>query len=107
LKNASILAGASIKHACETLEEVADQLRLQIADPRRPDFGLNHGHRTTAKVHGRQTESFVHGHQKIAGSQDAAPVAESAVEGLTQTDSDILHGVASVVQRVLLQDRAK
>src|SRR5208282_1820237 len=82
--------------ACEALKKVADQFRLQIADPRRANLSLDHGHRAAAKIHRRQAESFVHGHQKIPGSPDAAPVAQSAVERLTQSDSHIFYGVVLI-----------
>ncbi len=99
------MAGAPVKHArmnvgaraaCEALKEVAHQFRLQIADPRRSNLSLDHGYRAAAKVHCRQSESLVHGHQKIPGSPDAAPVAKSAVERLTQRDPHIFHRVVLI-----------
>src|ERR1700732_4651229 len=59
-----VMAGAPVKDtgmnvraraACETLKEVGYQFRLQITDSRRADLGLDHGHRSAAKVHCCQT----------------------------------------------------
>ena len=82
--------------AGKALEEIIDQFRLEIADSSRSHPSLDDGHRAAAEVHGREAKGFVHGHQKISGSQDAAPVPQRAVKRLTQADADILDGVVLI-----------
>jgi hypothetical protein len=97
-----VMAGAPIHHAhvnigarssCEAFEKIGNQFCLQIADARGADFCLNYGDCAAAEVDRCETESFIHGHEKIAGAQNAAPIAQCPVERLAQTDADIFDGV--------------
>ena len=49
-----------------------------------------------AKIDGGDGECLVHGHEEVAGAQDAALVAEGAVEGLAESDADVFDGVVLI-----------
>jgi hypothetical protein len=82
--------------------EIVDQFRLQIANSRRSHFGLNHRNRAASEIHRCQAESFIHGHQKIASSQDAAPITQSTVKCLPERDSHIFHGMMLIHIQITL-----
>src|SRR5271169_6724016 len=80
----------------ESFKEIVHQLGLKITNTPGADLRLNHRHCASAEIHCRETESLIHGHQEISGAQNAATVAESAVKGLAQTDSNIFDGMVLV-----------
>ena len=82
--------------AREALKEIGDQFGLQIAHQPRAHLGVDGEGRAAAQVHGCNGQRFIHRHQKVSGAQDAALVAEGAVEGFAQRDADVLDGVVLV-----------
>jgi hypothetical protein len=82
--------------AGEAFEEVGDQFGLQIANQARAYFGLNGKRRAAAEVDGGDGQRLVHGHEEISGAQNAAFVAERAIEGLAQRDAHIFNGVVLI-----------
>ena len=91
-----VMAGAPVKHAHmnigaraagEALEEVAHQFRLQIADPRRSNLSLEPRRRRGRQSPLPPVREFRPWSSENSRLADAAPVAQSAVERLTQTRS--------------------
>ena len=82
--------------AREALKEIRDQLGLQIADQPRAHLGFDGEGRAAAQIDGGDGEGFVHGHEEVAGAQNAALVAERAVECLAERDAHIFDGVVLV-----------
>ncbi len=99
------MAGTPIHHAHvdigtrsagKALEEIGDQFRLQVADAGCANLRLHDGDSAAAEIYRCQAQGFVHGHKKVARPQNAAPIAESAVEYLAKRDADILHRVVLI-----------
>lgn len=81
----------------EPLEKIFGQFCLKIADALGADLATDGTVWSTAEIDRRSGESFVHWHQKIAGAEDAAFVADGFRDGLAQRD-------AGVFDRVMLID---
>ena len=79
--------------AGEAFEEVGDQFGLQVADQARANLGVNGEGGAAAQVDGGDGEGFVHRHEEVSGAQNAALVAECAVECLAERDADVFDGV--------------
>ena len=82
--------------ASEALEEVGHEFGLQVADKARAHFCVDGEGGAAAEVDGGDGERFVHGHEEVAGAQNAALIAERAVEGLAERDADVFDGVVLI-----------
>ena len=90
----------------ETLEEILDELRRQVAD-------LLHRLRRSTTANGRpdkidrgDRERFVHRHHEVAGAIDAALVAERLAHRLAERDADVLDRVVRVDVEIARRPRA-
>jgi hypothetical protein len=82
--------------ARKAFKEIRHQLGLQIADQPGAHFGFHGEGGPAAQVDGCNGQGLVHGHQKVTGAQNAALVAQRAVEGLAQRNAHVLDGVVLV-----------
>ena len=82
--------------ACEALEEICHQLGLQIADQAGAHLGFDGEGGAATEIDCGDGERFVHGHEEVSGAQNAALVAEGAVEGFAERDADVFDGVVLI-----------
>ena len=80
----------------EAFEEVADQLRLQIADHAHLEPQVDDRVDAAAEIDRRDRQRLVHRHHEVAGPVDAAPRAERRRHRLAERDADVLDGVMLV-----------
>ncbi len=82
--------------AGEAFEEIGDEFGLEVADEAGADLGVDGVSGAAAEVDCGDGEGFVHGHEEVSGAEDAALVAEGAVEGFAERDADVFDGVVLV-----------
>ena len=58
-----------------------------------------------AEIDRSEAEGLIHGHEKVAGAQDAALVAEGLVEGVAERNADIFDGVVLIDVEVALAQK--
>src|SRR6202012_4710953 len=70
-----------------------DELGLQVADKARAHLRIDSESSAAAQIDRGDGQSLIHGHKEIAGAQNAALLAERAIEGLAQRDADVFDSV--------------
>jgi hypothetical protein len=86
----------------ETLEEIGNKFRVQIANRAGLYFGSYDGGRTSTKIDGHHAQSFIHRHHEIAGAKDSSLRSQRALESMAQADTHILHSVVLVNMQIAL-----
>jgi len=66
---------------------------LEVADALRWDFRVHNAIGPAAEIDSGSGESFIHWHKEISGAQDTTLRTESLLDGFSEGDTDIFHGV--------------
>ena len=97
--------------ARKALKEIRHQFALQIADQPRAHFGVHRECSAPAQIDRRNSQRLVHRHDEISRAQNAAFVAQRAIECLAQRDAHIFHRVMLIDIQIALarsvQDRMR
>ena len=80
----------------EPLKELAQQIHVEVADPRPAEGHVVFQARAPGKVHHHPGKRFVEGHVGVAVAEYAALVAHRLGHGLSQDDADVFDGVVGV-----------
>ena len=80
----------------ECLQELLDQFRLQIPDPRHLELRLVDKVRPTREIHDDASQGFIQRHVGMSEPGDAAPIAECFVQRLAENPAHIFHRVVPV-----------
>ena len=82
--------------ARKALKEIRHQLGLQIADQARAHLRVDGKGRAPAQIHGGNGQRLIHRHHEVSGAQNAALVAERAIEGLAERNAHVFHRVVLI-----------
>ena len=86
----------------KSLEELAEQLGIDLADLVLAELGLEHQERPAGDVERRTGERAVHRKIRAGIAADALLVAQRLGHGLAQRDADILHRMVEIDVQVAL-----
>ena len=80
----------------ERLQELLDQFRLQIPDPRHLELRLVDQVRPSRKIHNHSRQRLIQRNIGMSESRDSAPIAERFVQRLAKNPAHIFHRVMPV-----------